>query len=229
MVVVLDIEVVRALTGDYKKVVIKGDSIKWYGFRKSSSKETLDINIPIKEEINTSIVLDFLRKDIITWQSHPNNSDFDIAIRNDDKVLQIEKTLLSTVNNKTKKILVAAVKRSLINIIKSGNNILEINLVKDKLSVTDKTCNKVIFEADHLSDLDILDMVNFLLNHVSKANDIRINYQFNKPNGASITVFNSHVKFMGDEKNIQPIIESCTLYAENLKNVNCHQLKMEGF
>ena len=229
MVVVLDIEVIRALTGNYKAVIIKKDNIKCYGFYNYGTCEILDVNVPLKEEINSDIVLDFLRKDIIAWKSHPNNVDFDIVVRNDDKVLQIERTLLSSVNNEIKKNLITAVKRSLINLIKKGNGFLEINLVKDKITVLDKYCNNVVFMAGHLSDLEILDIVNFLLSNVSKFDNIKINYQFNKPIGVSITAFNSHVDFSGDKKNMQPIIENCTFYKENLKNINCHQLKMEGF
>ena len=104
MVVVLDIEVLRALVGDYKTVVIRKNSIKCYGFHDKvyDAKDILDIGLPKREDIKKDIVSDFLRSDIIAWQPHPNNSDVDIIIRNDGKVLEIEKTLLSSYNNEIK-------------------------------------------------------------------------------------------------------------------------------
>ena len=135
MVVVLDIEVLRALVGDYKTVVIRKNSIKCYGFHDKvyDAKDILDIGLPKREDIKKDIVSDFLRSDIIAWQPHPNNSDVDIIIRNDGKVLEIEKTLLSSYNNEIKAYLVIAVKRSLFNLMKIGNGLLEINLRKDKI------------------------------------------------------------------------------------------------
>lgn len=120
MVVVLNIEVLRALVGDYKAVVIRKNSIKCYGFHDEvyDAKDILDIGLPKREDIKKDIVSDFLRSDIIAWQPHPNNSDVDIIIRNDGKVLEIEKTLLSSYNNEIKAYLVIAVKRSLFNLIK---------------------------------------------------------------------------------------------------------------
>lgn len=231
MVVVLDIEVLRALVGDYKAVVIRKNSIKCYGFHDKvyDAKDILDIGLPKREDIKKDIVSDFLRSDIIAWQPHHNNSDVDIIIRNDGKVLEIEKTLLSSYNNEIKAYLVIAVKRSLFNLIKIGNGLLEINLRKDKIIVTDKYTKKIAFESNHLLDLEIPNLVSYLLEFVSKHNDIRINYQFNKPVSTDITVFNTHVSFTGDEKNVFPIIISCADCKENLKNVNYHQLKLEDF
>ena len=145
MVVVLDIEVLRALVGDYKTVVIRKNSIKCYGFHDKvyDAKDILDIGLPKREDIKKDIVSDFLRSDIIAWQPHPNNSDVDIIIRNDGKVLEIEKTLLSSYNNEIKAYLVIAVKRSLFNLMKIGNGLLEINLRKDKIIVTDKYTKKI--------------------------------------------------------------------------------------
>ena len=83
MVVVLDIEVLRALVGDYKAVVIRKNSIKCYGFHDKvyDAKDILDIGLPKREDIKKDIVSDFLRSDIIAWQPHPNNSDVDIIIK----------------------------------------------------------------------------------------------------------------------------------------------------
>ena len=162
MVVVLDIEVLRALVGDYKAVVIRKNSIKCYGFHDKvyDAKDILDIGLPKREDIKKDIVSDFLRSDIIAWQPHPNNSDVDIIIRNDGKVLEIEKTLLSSYNNEIKAYLVIAVKRSLFNLIKIGNSLLEINLRKDKIIVTDKYTKKIVFESNHLLDLEIPNLVS---------------------------------------------------------------------
>ena len=132
-------------------------------------------------------------------------------------------------NNEIKAYLVIAVKRSLFNLMKIGNGLLEINLRKDKIIVTDKYTKKIVFESNHLLDLEIPNLVSYLLEFVSKHNDIRINYQFNKPVSTDITVFNTHVSFTGDEKNVFPIIISCADCKEILKNVNCHQLKLEDF
>ena len=213
----MDIEVLRALVGDYKAVVIRKNSIKCYGFHDKvyDAKDILDIGLPKREDIKKDIVSDFLRSDIIAWQPHPNNSDVDIIIRNDGKVLEIEKTLLSSYNNEIKAYLVIAVKRSLFNLIKIGNSLLEINLRKDKIIVTDKYTKKIAFESNHLLDLEMPNLVSYLLEFVSKHNDI--------------TVFNTHVSFTGDEKNVFPIIISCADCKENLKNVNYHQLKLEDF
>ena len=53
MVVVLDIEVLRALVGDYKAVVIRKNSIKCYGFHDKvyDAKDILDIGLPKREDI----------------------------------------------------------------------------------------------------------------------------------------------------------------------------------
>ena len=163
MVVVLDIEVLRALVGDYKAVVIRKNSIKCYGFHDKvyDAKDILDIGLPKKEDIKKDIVSDFLRSDIIAWQPHPNNSDVDIIIRNDGKVLEIEKTLLSSYNNEIKAYLVIAVKRSLFNLMKIGNGLLEINLRKDKIIVTDKYTKKIVFESNHLLDLEMPNLVSY--------------------------------------------------------------------
>ena len=202
----MDIEVLRALVGDYKAVVIRKNSIKCYGFHDKvyDAKDILDIGLPKREDIKKDIVSDFLRSDIIAWQPHPNNSEI-------------------------KAYLVIAVKRSLFNLMKIGNGLLEINLRKDKIIVTDKYTKKIVFESNHLLDLEIPNLVSYLLEFVSKHNDIRINYQFNKPVSTDITVFNTHVSFTGDEKNVFPIIISCADCKENLKNVNYHQLKLEDF
>ena len=158
----MDIEVLRALVGDYKAVVIRKNSIKCYGFHDKvyDAKDILDIGLPKREDIKKDIVSDFLRSDIIAWQPHPNNSDVDIIIRNDGKVLEIEKTLLSSYNNEIKAYLVIAVKRSLFNLIKIGNSLLEINLRKDKIIVTDKYTKKIVFESNHLLDLEIPNLVS---------------------------------------------------------------------
>ena len=59
MVVVLDIEVLRALVGDYKTVVIRKNSIKCYGFHDKvyDAKDILDIGLPKREDIKRILLI----------------------------------------------------------------------------------------------------------------------------------------------------------------------------
>lgn len=227
----MDIEAVRALTGDYSHIIMKKDNIKCYGYHSYGYdlKQVLDIGYISKDKLNIDIVADFLRNDIVLWQPYFSSSDFDVVVRKDGKTLRIARNLLSSLNNKYIELLNLAIRRSIINIIKTSDSALEVNLSNDKITIIDITTGETVLKAWHLADLDMLAMVNYLLDNTLKHTDIKINYSFDKPVNVSMMVFGTYIKINGTDEIMMPIIKICADYKENLKNTNYHQLKMKGF
>lgn len=226
----LNIEVMRALTGNYKQIVMSENGIKCYGFNNCGyeAQDILDVGFTSASKVNQDVVFEFLRNDIVTWQTDGESDNFDKIIRKDGKTLKIEKTLLSGEDNEIRKILMVTVMRSLINIIKGDKYLLEFGLADNKLTVVDTFLDEILFQADDLKNINIDSLVSYLLNNTLKHTDIKINYLTNKPVSVEIVVFNTKIKIVGD-KNLQPILIKCANYKEKLKKINYHQLKMKGF
>ena len=104
MVIILNIDIIRALTGDYHDIVISKDNIKCYGYRivKSFRNDFLDIGDISKDKLIYTVIEDFLRKDILVFAPDTSKDMKDIiaVIRNTLKT-EIHKLLsaLSSVNH----------------------------------------------------------------------------------------------------------------------------------
>ncbi len=226
--IAVDIEVIRALTGNYHDIVFNRDGFKCYGYR--AGDDTLkNLGIIEKDDVDTSVIFNFLRKDIVAFQPYYESDRYDIIIRKDGKTLRLEKSIISKPDNKLIKLITMAIRKSLLNFITNYKGILEINLENDRISVIDKANNKVVFKFWHYLALGDMQVIDYLLDNVLKHDDIKINYLFDKPISVYITVFNVKILLSGSEKNVTPLIIKCADYKESLKNINRHQLKMEGF
>ena len=226
--IAVDIEVVRALTGNYHDIVFNRDGFKCYGYHNEDDM-LKNLGTIEKDDVDTSVIFNFLRKDIVTFQPYYESDKYDVIVRKDGKTLRIERSLISKPDNNLIKLVAMAIRKSLLNFIVNYKGILEINLENDKISVIDKANNKVVFKFWHYLALGNMQIIDYLLDNVLKHNDIKINYLFDKPVSIFITVFNVKILISGSEKNITPLIIKCADYKESLKNINRHQLKMEGF
>ncbi len=227
----MDKEVIRALTGNYQDIILNRSGLKCYGYRVDDNNVLDDLGLvnTAKDCVDILAVFDFLREDIVTFQPLYNRDGYDIIKRRDGKTLCIEKRLVAKPNCQIMKIIALAIRRSLINIITTSNGVIKIDLENDKIKVSDKGNNMVIFEALHYSYFGNLQIIDYMLENVSKHNDITIGYLFDKPVSVDITVFNTKFMIRGDETRMLPLIKKSADYKEILRNVNRHQLKMEDF
>ena len=117
MVIILNIDIIRALTGDYHDIVISKDNIKCYGYRivKSFRNGFLDIGDISKDKLIYTVIEDFLRKDILVFAPDASKDMKDIISRKDGKTLRIDRSLLSSVNNDLLNLLNTRIRKSISN------------------------------------------------------------------------------------------------------------------
>ena len=231
MVVVLNIDIIRALTGDYHDLVIDKDSVKCYGFKNYASldKSFLDIGSIPKDKLVTSVIEDFLRSDIITWEPDASKDMKDIIKRCDGKTLSIERSLLSSVNNIYLRLINNKVMMSIINLLYEDKGYLEINMSKDKLVIIDKKSDNICFSTHHLDTLRLEFIFDMILSEVKNIEDIKIYQRIPEKPRVDINFLNTKVILTGENRYIDALILKASKVRDELKNAKHLQLKMEGF
>lgn len=231
MVIILNIDIIRALTGDYHDIVISKDNIKCYGYRivKSFRNGFLDIGDISKDKLTYTVIEDFLRKDILVFAPDTSKDMKDIISRKDGKTLRIDRSLLSSGNNDLLNLLNTRIRKSISNILYEDKGYLEININKDELKIIDKKSGNVCFRTCHLDILDLEFIYDLLLQEVRTADGIKVYQNSLERLRVNIDFLNTKVIVTGNSKYMQMLIAKSIKLREEIKTAKHLQLKMEGF
>lgn len=245
----MNINIIRALTGDYQNIVLFQDEVKCQGYKKNALKleEFLDIGHVNTLNVSKEIVLDFMRADIVSLEELKAR-EMIVIKRKDGKVLKIDDDVLRD-SAEIQKILGFGLARNILNIFDTARGDLKVRLVQDKVIISKRNFSypdefvivekynsfqdKVCFTANHLELINFNYIVDLLLKQVKRHQDIQIRCSSRRGGDLldeiSFNIENKMIKMNGEIKYMLPLIIKSAEYKDELKKAKSHQLKMKGF
>lgn len=232
----LNINVIRALTGDYQIITLLKDEVKCQGFKNADLgiEKFLDIGHVDTLNVAKDIVFDFMRADIV-FLGELKEENIVVVKRKDSKILKIKKSFLISENIGIKEMLGFGLARSIVNILISKIGTLEVNIFQDRVTILgkdDDNQESICFTVGHLELINFDYIVDLLLREVTDHRDIRIycsGIRGELLDTVIFNVWNKRVKMTGDLKYMLSIIVKSAEYKDELKKAKSHQLKMKGF
>lgn len=249
MVVVLNIDIIRALTGDYRSIIITDDEIKCQGYKKIDLRLEKFLDIGHVDTLNVlkDIIFDFMRVDIVSLEALKDGNILVIK-RRDGKILKIENGVLKEKDEGVKRILQDALIRSIMNIIDNSDTDLRINITEDRVTIWRRMFSypnelvitgrssayqdDVCFNALHLEMIDFDYLVDLLLRSVLVHRDIQIRCSGKHSDlldEISFNIRNKTIRITGDLKYMVSLVVKSANYKDELRKAKNHQLKMKGF
>lgn len=230
MVVVLDIEVVRALTGDYRSIVISREGVKCIKFKANiTPPEDIEPKEYSTDMMIRNIILGFTSQELVYWQPDCVNRTFDIIRRKDGKTLKIERALIDSVGNELFKILSYASLWSFMNIIYGDIRYLEVTLDKNEISINDKSSDVTCYQNYYFDRNSIDIVIANILSRIKKPDNINIFEDSSLSKMVEFNAFGKRIVVRGNGECLARVIELAKEYKESLNDNMCYQLKMEGF
>ena len=245
----MNVNIIRALTGDYQNIMLFHDEVKCQGYKKNTLKleEFLDIGHVNTLNVAKEIVLDFMRADIVSLEELKADQIFVIK-RKDGKVLKFDDDVLRD-NVEIQKILGFGIVRNILNIFDTASGDLKVRLAQDKVVISKRNFSypdevvivgkyngfqdKVCFTANHLELIDFNYIIDLLLRQVERHQDIQIRCSSRRGGDfldeISFNIENKMIKMNGEVKYMLPLIIKSAEYKDELKKAKSHQLKMKGF
>lgn len=245
----MNINIIRALTGDYQNIVLFQDEVKCQGYKKNALKleEFLDIGHVNTLNVAKEIVLDFMRADIVSLEELKAR-EMIVIKRKDGKVLKIDDDVLRD-SAEIQKILGFGLARNILNIFDTARGDLKVRLVQDKVIISKRNFSypddvviagkynsfqdKVCLTANHLELINFNYILDLLLKQVKRHQDIQIRCSSRRGGDLldeiSFNIENKMIKMNGEVKYMLPLIIKSAEYKDELKKAKSHQLKMKGF